>query len=54
MLGSDVVGRFDSLGELMHGFAPFLDALPEEVARQVAHDNFLAVLPRKVQPELEQ
>lgn len=52
MLGSDVVGRFDSLGELMRGFEPFLDALPEQVARQVAHDNFLAVLPRKVRAEL--
>ncbi len=53
MLGSDVVGRFDSMGEYMHGFAPFLDALPEDVAQQVARDNFLAVLPRKVQAELE-
>ena len=52
MLGSDVVGRFDSLGEYMRGFEPFLDALPEAVARQVARDNFLAVLPRKVQAEL--
>lgn len=46
MLGSDVVGKFDGLGEQMHGFAPFLDALPEDVARKVARDNFLAVLPR--------
>ncbi len=49
MLGSDVVGRFDSLGELMRGFDPFLDALPEKVARRVARDNFLDVLPKKVQ-----
>jgi len=46
MLGSDVVGKFDGLGEQMHGFDPFLDALPEDVARKVARDNFLAVLPR--------
>lgn len=46
MLGSDVVGRFGSLGEQMHGFDPFLDALPEAVARKVARDNFLAVLPK--------
>lgn len=45
MLGSDVVGRFGSVGEQMHGFKPFLDALPEDVARKVARDNFLAVLP---------
>jgi hypothetical protein len=47
MLGSDVVGRFDSMGELMQGFEPFLDALPAEVAHKVARDNFLAILPRK-------
>lgn len=54
MLGSDVVGRFDSMGEYMHGFEPFLDALPAEVAHKVARDNFLAILPRKVRGELEQ
>lgn len=47
MLGSDVVGRFGSLGEQLHGFDPFLDALPEDVARKVARDNFLAVLPKR-------
>ena len=41
MLGSDMVGRFDKLGRELHGFDGFLDALPAEVA----HDNFLAVLP---------
>jgi predicted TIM-barrel fold metal-dependent hydrolase len=46
LLGSDVVGQFDSLGEYMRAFEPFLDALPEEVARKVARDNFLAILPR--------
>ncbi|AUA33715.1 amidohydrolase [Pseudomonas sp. SGAir0191] len=46
MLGSDVVGRFDSLGEEMDSFRSFLDALPEDVARRVAKDNFLAVLPK--------
>ncbi|MNI99362.1 hypothetical protein D3C73_1584280 [compost metagenome] len=46
MLGSDVVGKFGSVGEQMHGFKPFLDALPEGVAKQVARDNFLAVLPK--------
>ncbi|MCY1554579.1 hypothetical protein D9M68_911590 [compost metagenome] len=54
MLGSDVVGSFDSLGEYMRGFEPFLDALPAEVAHKVARDNFLAVLPRKVRGELGQ
>lgn len=46
MLGSDVVGRFTSIGEQMNGFDAFLDALPEAVARKVARDNFLAVLPK--------
>lgn len=51
MLGSDVVGRFNNLADGMKAFAPFLDALPEDVAHQVARDNFLAILPRKRQPE---
>ncbi len=46
MLGSDVVGRFASLGEQFQGFVPFLDALPEDIAHKVARDNFLAVLPK--------
>lgn len=48
MLGSDVVGRFNKLGKEMRSFDPFLDALPEAVARKVARDNFLAILPRAV------
>jgi predicted TIM-barrel fold metal-dependent hydrolase len=51
MLGSDVVGRFDGLGDNLTAFAPFLDALPEAVARKVARDNFIAVLPRKYRGE---
>jgi len=46
MIGSDVVGSFDGLGEQLGAFDAFLDALPEGVARKVARDNFLAVLPR--------
>lgn len=46
MLGSDVVGRFNKLGKEMRSFDPFLDALPEGVARKVARDNFLAILPK--------
>jgi len=45
MLGSDVVGRFNKLGKQMRSFDPFLDALSEGVARKVARDNFLAILP---------
>jgi hypothetical protein len=54
MLGSDVVGRFDSLGEYLTGFEPFLDALPESVAHRVARDNFLEILPRKVRGKLSE
>ncbi|MCQ4310726.1 amidohydrolase [Pseudomonas stutzeri] len=46
MLGSDVVGRFDNLGETMQAFVPFLDALSADTARMVARDNFLALLPK--------
>ncbi|WP_176720634.1 amidohydrolase family protein, partial [Pseudomonas sp. BIOMIG1BD] len=45
MLGSDGVGRFDKLGQELRSFDGFLDALPVEVARKVARDNFLAILP---------
>lgn len=47
MIGSDVVGRFEGLGDGMRAFEPFLDALPEAVARKVARDNFLSILPNK-------
>lgn len=46
MLGSDLVGKFDRLGETLKGFDGFLDALPEKVAHRVAVENFLAVLPQ--------
>lgn len=46
MLGSDVVGRFEGLGDYLRAYDPFLDALPADVAKRVARDNFLAVLPR--------
>ncbi|WP_457437910.1 amidohydrolase family protein [Pseudomonas sp. TE3786] len=50
MLGSDVVGKFENIGEQMHGFDPFLDALPADVAQNVARENFLKVLPRNLKP----
>lgn len=48
LLGSDVVGKFDNLPSHLQGFDPFLDGLSEEVARKVARDNFLAILPKQV------
>lgn len=50
MLGSDVVGQFGSIEKYMRGFDAFLDALPEQVARAVARDNFLAILPDGAAP----
>jgi predicted TIM-barrel fold metal-dependent hydrolase len=47
MIGSDLVGRFGNLGESMHRFDPLLDALDAPVARKLARDNLLAILPRK-------
>ena len=46
VLGSDVVGRFANLGKIMQSFEPVLQALPKEVAQAIAHDNFLALLPK--------
>ena len=47
MLGSDLVGHFGSLERTLQRFVPLLDALPPEVARKLAHDNFLSVLPSR-------
>lgn len=47
MLGSDLVGHFGNLDRTMSRFAPLLDALPPDVARKVARDNFLSVLPER-------
>lgn len=46
VLGSDVVGRFGNLAKTMHSFEPVLQALPKSVARAIAEDNFLALLPK--------
>ena len=45
MIGSDVVGSFDSMNKFLSGFEPFLNVLPESVAKAIARDNFLAILP---------
>ncbi len=46
VIGSDVVGAFGGLSTYMDQFRPFLDALPEEVAHQVASTNLLQWVPR--------
>lgn len=45
MIGSDLVGRFDSLASTIRSFDAFLNALPEDVADGVARTNMLALLP---------
>lgn len=39
LVGSDALGNFGKLPETMAAFAPFLDALPEDVANKVARGN---------------
>lgn len=50
VIGSDVVGRFGSLGEKMAAFEPVLAALPEDVARRIAHDTLVDLLRREGAP----
>lgn len=45
VLGSDVVGKFDSQPRIIQDFNKFLQALPAPVAKKVASDNILALLP---------
>jgi FAD/FMN-containing dehydrogenase len=48
LIGSDLVGKFDRLGESLAEFEPLLAALPDEVAAGVAGDNLWALLPERV------
>lgn len=45
MVGSDLVGRFDSLEKIVNGYDAFLDMLPENIAKKVAYANFLRIMP---------
>ena len=45
MIGSDLVGKFDSLEKTINGYDAFLNMLPENIAKKVAHDNFLNIVP---------
>jgi len=53
MLGSDVVGTFGSLSKYMFGFESFLNALPHNVAHQVALSNLISILPEARQTEVQ-
>ncbi|MFV0279072.1 MAG: amidohydrolase family protein [Parahaliea sp.] len=47
VIGSDLLGKYQKLGEKMRAFEPFLEALPAAVARRVARENFLGLLPKR-------
>ena len=47
VLGSDLVGHFDNLGDKLHAFDVVLDALPAETAEKLAHGNLRAILPKR-------
>lgn len=46
LLGSDLLGRFDSMSKKFRAYHTLLDALSPECAQLVARDNFLNILPR--------
>lgn len=50
MIGSDVLGNYDNLGEALQEFDTLLRALPEETAAKVARENFLSLLPAADRP----
>ena len=47
VLGSDLVGHFDSMKRLMDDYQALLDALPQKVAEQLASGNAAALVPEK-------
>jgi predicted TIM-barrel fold metal-dependent hydrolase len=47
VIGSDTVGFFDQYKPTLQRYYLLLDALKPETARNVAHDNFLALLPER-------
>ena len=47
VLGSDVVGHFDSIGAILNEYGPLLDALPRPVADKLRADNARALLPER-------
>lgn len=47
VLGTDVVGHFDSIGEILDEYRPLLEALPEPVADKLMADNARALLPAR-------
>lgn len=53
MIGTDKIGHWGDYAKDIRKYDVFLDALPEEVARKVARDNFLDhILPKRVRETL--
>lgn len=46
MIGSDKVGKFGNYNTEIVKYDILLDKLPADIAKRVAHDNFLSVLPK--------
>ncbi|MCL1124815.1 amidohydrolase family protein [Shewanella surugensis] len=47
ILGSDVLGHFSSQEKLLGNWEDILNMLPEDIARQLAYENMLSILPNK-------
>lgn len=47
VLGSDVVGHFDSIAAILDEYRPLLDALPKPVADKLRAENARALLPER-------
>ena len=47
VLGSDVVGHYDSIGAILGEYRPLLDALPKPVADKLRAENARALLPER-------
>lgn len=52
MIGTDAVGKYERYGFNIRKYYTLLDELPEHMARKVAHDNFIEVLPKRVRKGL--
>ncbi len=52
MIGTDSIGHFSDYHKNIMSYYVFLDALSPRTARLVARDNFLSILPKRVQDKL--
>jgi predicted TIM-barrel fold metal-dependent hydrolase len=52
MIGTDLIGHFDSYEATITRYYVLLDALPKATARLVARENFLNILPQRVSRRL--